>query len=155
MHLMETKKTWRKSQMENTQGWYMLFWTNPGNNTPQNSCTSHHKNNPSWTKPAGDCCRSKDELVSDVFLWNPTHGRISVGWLAKTCISSVRTLDVVWRTNWKQRMIGTDGVRESGKSMLDAHTCRATMYVCSLMCVYYNMKRIAKKVREVGRFQYN
>ena len=25
------------------------------------------------------CWRSKDELISDVLLWTPTHGRVSVG----------------------------------------------------------------------------
>ena len=31
------------------------------------------------TKHAGHCWRSKDELISDVLLWKPTHGHASVG----------------------------------------------------------------------------
>ena len=27
-----------------------------------------------WTRHAGHCWRSKDELISDVFLWTPTYG---------------------------------------------------------------------------------
>ena len=33
-------------------------------------------------------------------------------------ISSVWTQDLVWRTCWEKWMIGTDGKRESGKSVL-------------------------------------
>ena len=47
----------------------------------------------------GNCWRSKNQLISDI-LWTSTHGHTSVGWSAKTHISSVqkKTLDVVWRT---------------------------------------------------------
>ena len=31
------------------------------------------------TRHAGHCWRSKDELISDVFLWTPAHGCASVG----------------------------------------------------------------------------
>ena len=31
------------------------------------------------TRHAGHCWRSKDELISDVFLWTPTHGCARVG----------------------------------------------------------------------------
>ena len=32
-----------------------------------------------WTRYARHCWRSKDELVSDVLLWTPSHGRARVG----------------------------------------------------------------------------
>ena len=44
------------------------------------------------------CWRRKDRLMSDVLLWTTKHGRASIGQRARTYISSVRTLDVVWRT---------------------------------------------------------
>ena len=35
------QNTWKKSLMGTTQGSYVLFWTNPGSSTPQNSsCTA-------------------------------------------------------------------------------------------------------------------
>ena len=45
------------------------------------------------------CWRSKDELISDVVQWTPSHGRASVGDLLELIYnSSVRTQDVVWKT---------------------------------------------------------
>ena len=38
------------------------------------------------TRHAGHCWRSRDELISDVFLWTPTHGRAKAGRLARTYI---------------------------------------------------------------------
>ena len=38
------------------------------------------------TRHAGHCCRSKDELISDILLWTPSHGRAKVGWPARTYI---------------------------------------------------------------------
>ena len=32
------------------------------------------------TRHAGHCSRSRDELISDVFLWTPSHGRAKTGW---------------------------------------------------------------------------
>ena len=33
---------------------------------------------------ARHCWRSKDELISDVLLWTPSHGQVKVGWPAIT-----------------------------------------------------------------------
>ena len=38
------------------------------------------------TTHAGHCWRSRDELVSDVLLWTPSHGRAKVGRPARTYI---------------------------------------------------------------------
>ena len=32
-----------------------------------------------WTRHTGHCWRSKEELISDVLLWIPSHGHVSVG----------------------------------------------------------------------------
>ena len=50
---------------------------NPGSNTPQNSScmASHLKNHHRWTKR---CWRSKNELISDILLYTPTHGCANV-----------------------------------------------------------------------------
>ena len=41
------------------------------------------------TRHAGHCCRSRDELISDVLLWTPTHGRAKVGRRARTYIQQL------------------------------------------------------------------
>ena len=35
---------------------------------------------------AGHCWRSRDELISDIFLWTPTYGQAKAGWPARTYI---------------------------------------------------------------------
>ena len=39
-----------------------------------------------WTRHTGHFWRSRDELISDVCLWTPSHGRAKAGRLAWTCI---------------------------------------------------------------------
>ena len=41
------------------------------------------------TRNAGHCWRSRDELISDVFLWTPTHGRAKAGSPARTYIQQL------------------------------------------------------------------
>ena len=41
------------------------------------------------TRHAGHCWRSRDELISDVLLWTPTHGRPKAGWPARTYIQQL------------------------------------------------------------------
>ena len=41
------------------------------------------------TRHAGHCWRSKDELISDVLLWTPTHGREKAGRPARTYIQQL------------------------------------------------------------------
>ena len=41
------------------------------------------------TRHAGHCWRSSDELISDVLLWTPTHGRAKAGRLARTYIQQL------------------------------------------------------------------
>ncbi len=42
-----------------------------------------------WTRHAGHCWRSRDELISDVLLWTPTHGWAKAGWPARTYIQQL------------------------------------------------------------------
>ena len=42
------------------------------------------------TRHAGDCWRSRDELISDVLLWTPTYGREKAGRPARTYIQKLR-----------------------------------------------------------------
>ena len=41
------------------------------------------------TRHAGHCWRSRDELIRDVLLWNPTHGRAKAGRPARTYIQQL------------------------------------------------------------------
>ena len=42
-----------------------------------------------WTRHAGHCWRSRDELISDVLLWTPSHGWAKAGWPARTYIQQL------------------------------------------------------------------
>ena len=55
------------------------------------------------TRHAGHCWRSKDELISDVLLWTPTHGCARVGRPARTYIqqlywTKIPKWDFIFRT---------------------------------------------------------
>ena len=41
------------------------------------------------TRLAGYCWRSRDELIRDVLLWSPTHGREKARWPARTYIQQL------------------------------------------------------------------
>ena len=41
------------------------------------------------TRHAGHCWRSRDELISDILLWTPTHGRAKAGRPARTYIQQL------------------------------------------------------------------
>ena len=42
-----------------------------------------------WSRHARHCWRSKDELISDVLLWSPSHGRAKAGRPARTYIQQL------------------------------------------------------------------
>ena len=42
-----------------------------------------------WTRQVGHCWRSRDELISDVLLWTPSHGHAKAGWPARTYIQQL------------------------------------------------------------------
>ena len=42
-----------------------------------------------WTRHAGHCWRSKDEIVSDVLLWTPAYGQSKAGQPARTFIQQL------------------------------------------------------------------
>ena len=43
------------------------------------------------TRHAGHCWRSRDELISNILLWTPLHGRAKAGWPARTYIQQLCT----------------------------------------------------------------
>ena len=69
--------------------------TSPGDNTPRDSnytdtCPPSQKLY-KFDEPdtQGHCWRSKDELISDILLWTPTHGCARVGRPARTYIQQL------------------------------------------------------------------
>ena len=73
------------------------------------------------TRHAGHCWRSRDELISDVLLWTPTHGRAKAGRPARTYIQQLcEERDVVQKTCQRRWTIGKSGERGSGISVLPA-----------------------------------
>ena len=42
-----------------------------------------------WTRHAGHCWKSRDELISDVLLWTPTYGQAKTRWPARTYIQQL------------------------------------------------------------------
>ena len=41
------------------------------------------------TRHTGYCCRSRDELISDILLWTPTYGQAKAGRSARTYIQQL------------------------------------------------------------------
>ena len=73
------------------------------------------------TRHAGHCLRSRDELIRDVLLWIPTHGRAKAGRPARTYIQQLCEIqDVVLKTYLGRWTIGRSGERGSGISVLPA-----------------------------------
>ena len=68
-----------------------------------------------WNRHAEHCWRSKDELISDIFLWTLSH-KLD-GQLEHIYSSSVPIQDVACRERWT---IETGGERGSGRSVLAA-----------------------------------
>ena len=42
-----------------------------------------------WTRYVGHCWRSKEELISNILPWTPSHGRAKVGWPARIYIQQL------------------------------------------------------------------
>ena len=70
------------------------------------------------TKHAGNCWRSRDQLISDVLLWTPhMAGQKQDDQLEHTPSSYVRILDVALKTCQRRWTIGRSGERGSGISV--------------------------------------
>ena len=73
------------------------------------------------TRHAGHCWRSRDELIRDVLLWIPTHGRAKAGRPARTYIQQLcEDTGCCLKTYLGRWTIGRSGERGSGISVLPA-----------------------------------
>ena len=69
----------------------------------------------------GYCWRSKDELISDILLWTPSHGQTKAGQPSRTYIQQLcADTGCSLKTSREQWTIETGGERESERSMLAA-----------------------------------
>ena len=64
------------------------------------------------TRHAGHCWRSWDELVSDVLLWTPSHGRAKAERPARTCIQQLCVDTVCSPEDLPKAMEDREGWRE-------------------------------------------
>ena len=65
---------------------------------------------------AGHCWRNKEELASDVLLWQPTHGHTAVGRPAKTYVDQLQedaglqkddlATAMMDKDQWRKRVVG-------------------------------------------------
>ena len=91
------QRIWRKSLVAITQECYELRWTSPDGNIPKNSsCLAiYHPSQKTiqirWIRHVGPCWRSKNELISNVLLWTPSHRWLRVGWPARTYLQQLCT----------------------------------------------------------------
>ena len=68
------------------------------------------------TRHAGHCWRSREELIRDMLLWTPTHGRAKAGRLARTYIQQLcEDTGCCPERRWT---IGRSGERGTGISVL-------------------------------------
>ena len=73
------------------------------------------------TRYAAHCWKSRDELINDVLLWTPSHGRAKAEWPARTYVQELcedtGCSPGTYRKRWT---IGRGGERGSGISVLMA-----------------------------------
>ena len=88
------------------------------------------------TGHTGHCWRSKDELLSDIILWTPSHGWANAGWPARTYIQQV-CADPWYNlgTFRQQWTIEMDGKRRSGRSI--AVAWHDDIYIYIYIYIYY------------------
>ena len=95
MHHLDANKTARKKPDGNYTRMLRAILKNPGGNSPTKHQLYGHLPpimkiiQLRWTRHAGHCWRSRDEIISDVLLWTPTYGRAKAGRPAQTYIQQL------------------------------------------------------------------
>ena len=85
--------------------------------------TTHQENYQRRTRHAGQYWRSRDELISDIFLWTPSHGRAKANDQLKPIYnSSMLIQDIALKTYREQWTIEKRSGRGSGRFALEAWT---------------------------------
>ena len=95
-------------------------WTqHPYKEAAVRAYTTHHENYQIWRSiHAEHCWRSRDEVISDILLWTPSHGWANAGRPARTYIQrSVPIQHMALKTYREQWTIDVGGKRRSGRCM--------------------------------------
>ena len=82
---------------------------------------------------ASHCWRSRDELISDVFLWTPTYGRAKAGRPARTYIQQLCEDTGCSPEDLLEAMNDWEKWRER---VWDIRACGTTRWWCRIICVY-------------------
>ena len=118
MHYLDAHKTWRKSLTVTTQECWEQYWTSPGGTTHIKQQLYGHLPpitktiQGTWIRHAGHCRRSRDELISYLFLWTPSHGRAKAGQPARTYIQQLGADTGCSLEDLPEAMDDRDGWRE-------------------------------------------
>ena len=99
------------------------------------------------TRHAGHCWRSRDELIRDVLLWIPTHGRAKAGRPARTYIQQLcedtgccpedlpRAMND--REEWRERLgISVLPAQDDDDDFYNSFSLSLSIYIYIYMCVY-------------------
>ena len=131
--------------MGTTQEYYILFWTNSGSNTPQNSsCMTTYFLSPKTiqirqTKHVGHYCRSKDELISNILLWTLIGLGIGIEKESGKSMLSVWLDDVVSKScPWSEILEKV------------AQSWRLVCWTCTILC--FNKMFLAKHINWLNDF---
>ena len=79
------EKAWKELHKDATHHFEQILEVAPEKTTAVWSLTSHLTNQ-KWERHAGHCWWNKDEFISDIVQWTPTHGHTSISQWEKTYI---------------------------------------------------------------------
>ena len=81
------EKAWRQLHKNAASNFEQVLETTHHKAAAIRPHTTHHENyKVRQTRHAGHCWKSSDELISDVLIWTPSHGRAKAEWPALTYI---------------------------------------------------------------------
>ena len=91
------------------------------------------------TRHAGHCCRSRDELISDVLLWIPTHGRAKAGRPARTYIQQLCEDTGCCPEDLPRAMNDREKWREKVRDFRATSTTWWYIYIYIYIYIYHNV----------------
>ena len=100
---------------------------------------------PRRTRHAGHCWRSRDELIRDVLLWIPTHGRAKAGRPARTYIQQLCEDTGCCPEDLLRAMNDREEWRERVRDIRAASTIWWWWWWWSILAFYYLLKSTFKK----------
>ena len=101
--------------------------------------TSHYQTiKVRWTRHARHCWGSGEELISDVLLWNPSHGQAKAGRPARTYIQQFCEDTGCSPENLPEAMNNRKKWQERVRDIRAGSTTRWWLYICvQIICIRY------------------